>query len=290
MSPGARTRRSAPWCRAASTAPGEQSCVGTARDEYRATRRPPRLTWWAMTRPARRPRPPRHRARQPGVAATWQPSRPCACSEASRTAAPQQPRANPPARATTWERAMTTAFPKSRKSFRPFRRGDVGGENLLCAKGDSNPTDASRDRHSSRDPAVTTQACVGTESRFVPAAPAPRRLAWQPGGSKIRLASGLKTEFKFTRSGLVLEFVRQHGVSRSSAARMRRLSGTAPMSKVATLQQPLTQRHVAMTRAEARSWQPSAQAACSHKLVAIILSGIRTSTRSTSTGGRPRLG
>jgi hypothetical protein len=37
------------------------------------------------------------------------------------------------------KRAMTKAFPKSRKGFRPFRRGDVRGEHFSCAKGDSNP-------------------------------------------------------------------------------------------------------------------------------------------------------
>ena len=37
------------------------------------------------------------------------------------------------------KRAMTAAFPKSRKRLRPFRRGDVRGENSSCAKGDSNP-------------------------------------------------------------------------------------------------------------------------------------------------------
>jgi hypothetical protein len=54
---------------------------------------------------------------------------------------------------------------------------------LVCTKGDSNPTDASRNLHQSRDPAVTTKACVGTESRFVPPDPSLARVAWQPRGS-----------------------------------------------------------------------------------------------------------
>lgn len=62
-----------------------------------------------------------------------------------------------------------------------------------CTKGDSNPTDASRDHQPSRDPAVTTQAYVGAQSRFVPPDPWPARVAWQPRGS----GSDVKTDFKF---------------------------------------------------------------------------------------------
>jgi len=59
-----------------------------------------------------------------------------------------------------------------------------------AAKGDSNPTDASRNLHQSRDPAVTTKACVGTESRFVLPDPWLPRVAWQPRGSRISVKVG----------------------------------------------------------------------------------------------------
>jgi hypothetical protein len=62
---------------------------------------------------------------------------------------------------------------------RPWAIGGV----RFAGKKDSNPTDASREAQPSRDPAVTTQAYVGAESRFVPPDPRPSRVAWQPRGS-----------------------------------------------------------------------------------------------------------
>src|SRR5262245_37717121 len=51
------------------------------------------------------------------------------------------------------------------------RSGEREHERSECERGDSNPDSASPDRQPSRDPAVTTQACVRIESRFVPLNP-----------------------------------------------------------------------------------------------------------------------
>jgi hypothetical protein len=128
------------------------------------------------------------------------------------------------------------------------------------------------------------------------------RVPVRPGCSRYlppRVAAGWQQDSvgEWTENGFQVHslrlgprFVRQHGVSKSSAPRTRRLSGTAPMSKVATLQQPLTQRPVAMTRAEGRSWSPSAHAACSHNLQRSSCPGSGHSLVQRPTGGRPRLG
>lgn len=58
---------------------------------------------------------------------------------------------------------------------------------------DLNPAHAGRDHQSSWDPAVTTQACVDTESRLIPPATSLSHVVWQPRGSE----NCLKTTFKF---------------------------------------------------------------------------------------------
>lgn len=58
-----------------------------------------------------------------------------------------------------------------------------GSAKYLCAKGDSNPLTSKPKPHPSRDPAVTTKACVEAESRFVLPDPSLHPMAWQPHGS-----------------------------------------------------------------------------------------------------------
>jgi hypothetical protein len=92
-----------------------------------------------------------------------------------------------------------------------------------CAKGDSNPTDASRELQLSRDPAVTTKACVGTKSRFVPPNPWPAHVVWQPRGSGI----DVKMDFKLVGRSWVPASSQQLAgsdqIGSSSAASLTRL-------------------------------------------------------------------
>jgi hypothetical protein len=53
--------------------------------------------------------------------------------------------------------------------------------------------DKQAELHPCRDPAVTTKACVESESRFVLLDPSPARVVWQPHGS----GNGMKMDFKF---------------------------------------------------------------------------------------------
>ena len=76
----------------------------------------------------------------------------------------------------TYERGRE-AEKAGRKGVRPFRRRDVRGEFSTCEWSDSNLDSASRDLKSSRDPAVTTQACAEPVSRFLPPSRVYRRLA-----------------------------------------------------------------------------------------------------------------
>jgi serine/threonine protein kinase len=67
-----------------------------------------------------------------------------------------------------------------------------------CERGDSNPTDASRDDEPSRVPAVTMQTCAAQRSRLLPAYPRFHRFVRQPRGSRTRRPRRLKTDFSFT--------------------------------------------------------------------------------------------
>jgi hypothetical protein len=87
----------------------------------------------------------------------------------------------------------------SRIRIQPGHSAPTRSAKCSCAKGDSNPDDASRYRQPSRDLAVTTQACVRAEFQFILPDPRNARVVWQPRGS----GSGVKRDFKFADRRLV---------------------------------------------------------------------------------------